>query len=394
MTTVADEARIPTTHVGSLPRPERLRAYLADRSTGEALADPDFRELAADATEHVVRQQANAGIDIANNGEQARTGFHIHVTNRLTGFGDPAPAPFWRDVAAFPELADSAFDYPDADPATGAPRRPAVTGPIAYDGTAAARTEMELFRDAVAAVEHEFADLFMTAPSPGIVATSLPNDYYDTYEGYLGGLSDALATEYELLADDDVCLQIDAPELLHAHHRAFPGDRPAALADDRPAEEVVAMHVDAINDALPDVPTDRLRVHTCWGNYDGPHHLDVALDDVFPALLELDVGGLAVELASHRHEHEYAVLGEYALPDGFELLPGVVSVRSNTIEHPETVAGRLERVAAVIDDPHRLVATPNCGFGTLAWSAATEGIAWAKLESLVDGARLAGERLL
>ena len=383
---------ILTTHIGSLPRPPALLERLERRSTGELGADA-VREQVRDATEDVVRKQLDHGIDVVNNGEQARTGFHLHATDRLDGFGDPRPAPFWGDVDEFPAFADREFSYPEADSETGAPLRPAVTGPVSYVGEDAARREIDGFLDVMADLGVDATDAFMTAPSPGIVATSLPNAYYDSHREYLFAVADALATEYELVADAGVILQVDAPDLLHTHHRSFPDGRGPRVDSTAAYRELVRTHVRAINEALDGVPADRVRLHTCWGNYEGPHHLDVALEDVLPELYELSVGALAIEQSSPRHQHEYRAFETHPLPDGMVLMPGVIDVKSNVVEHPTVVADRLERAAEVVGDPRRIVATPDCGFGTLAWSAAAADLTWAKLDAMVEGATIASERL-
>jgi len=384
---------IPTTHIGSLPRPESLLELLGEQSTGEAYGAPELEAEVADATRRVLRRQAEVGLDVVNNGEQARSGFHIHLTNRLGGFGDPAPAPFWQDVEEFPAFADAEFSYPEADPDTGAPLRPAVRGPITYAGEEHARQEVGIFETALEEVDADFGDTFVTAPSPGIVATSLPNAYYDSHEEYLFAVADALRAEYRILADSGAVLQVDAPDLMHTHHRAFFDGR-SFPTDPAGYREVVATHVEAIDEALADVPRDRVRLHTCWGNYDGPHHLDVELADVLPELYEVDVGALAVEQASPRHQHEYRAFAEHPLPDGTALMPGAVDVKTNIIDHPGTIADRIERAADAVGDPERIIAAPDCGFGTLAWSAAVDEIVWAKLEAMVEGAERASERLL
>jgi 5-methyltetrahydropteroyltriglutamate--homocysteine methyltransferase len=387
---MATTDRIPTSHVGSLPRPPALLEHLRESGTGELP-----RDLVADAIRRVIEKQAAVGIDVANNGEQGRTGFHLHVLDRLSGFEGEGVAPFWGDVRDFPELAATEFEYPDADPESGAPHRPAVTGPIEYRGAAAAHEELDTFNDCLAesGAAAKFEDTFATAPSPGIVATSLPNQYYDSHEDYLFAVADAMAEEYELLAESETLLQIDAPDLLHTHHREFHDGRGFQGLSAAEYREVVRLHVEAIERALAGIPAEGVRLHTCWGNYEGPHHRDLPLADVLPDLYELDVGYLAIEQSGPRHAHEYRAFAEHSLPDGMTLMPGVVDVKTNVVDHPETVADRLERAADAVGDPSRIAAVPDCGFGTLAWSSAAEGIAWAKLESLVEGARIASDRL-
>jgi 5-methyltetrahydropteroyltriglutamate--homocysteine methyltransferase len=380
--------RIRTTHVGSLPRAPELLDLLAEEGTGELPG-----EVVEDATRRAIEKQAAVGIDVANNGEQGRTAFHLHVLDRLTGFEGEGVAPFWGDVRAFPDLAEAEFDYPDADPETGAPRRPAASGPIEYRGTEGVEAELEAFFRLLDEADADFEDTFLTAPSPGIVATSLPNQHYDSHEAYLSAVADALAGEYERIGDSPARLQVDAPDLLHTHHREFHDGRDFQSLPLSEYRDVVALHVEAINDALGDVPAGDVRLHTCWGNYEGPHHRDVPLEAVLPELYELDVGLLAVEQTGPRHAHEYRAFEEHPLPAGMDLGPGVIDVKTNRIEHPDTVADRLERAARAVGDPSRIVAVPDCGFGTLSWSGAVEEVAWAKLEAMVEGAARASERL-
>lgn len=376
---------IRTSHIGSLPRSAALLEQLRDAGTGEL--SPSLIE---EATRDVIERQADIGLDIANNGEQGRTGFHLHLLDRLSGFEGEGVSPFWSDVRDVPDLAAAEFDYPDADPETGAPRRPAATTQISYDGESAVQAELDLFFRLLEETGATFEDTFVTAPSPGIVATSLPNRYYDSHEAYLFDVADAMAKEYELIADTDALLQVDAPDLLHTHHREFHDGRDFS---DRPYHEVLRLHVEAINRALANVPAARVRLHTCWGNYEGPHHRDIPLIDVLPELYRLNVGYLAVEQAGPRHTHEYRAFAAHPFPDDMTLMPGVIDVKSNVVDHPEAVADRLERIVEIVESPSRVIAVPDCGFGTLAWSGPVAGIAWAKLESLVEGAQIATDRV-
>lgn len=229
----------------------------------------------------------------------------------------------------------------------------------------------------------------MTSAFPGVIATSLPNQYYDDYEAYVDDLAAAMRTEYERIIDSGVdVLQLDAPDLLMDHHKMFADLSIAEFKD------VVRTHVDGLNQALQNVPSERIRLHVCWGNYESPHHRDIALKEVLPILYEADVGGLMVEFSNPRHQHEIDVFEDYPLPDDWILYPGVIDVRTNIIEHPETVAERIERVAEIIGDPTRIIATPDCGFGTLAgWNRVDTEIGWRKLEAMVDGAALASDSL-
>ena len=229
----------------------------------------------------------------------------------------------------------------------------------------------------------------MTAASPSVVAATHVNDYYDSYEEYLGAAADAMQTEYEIVADAGFTLQIDAPELLTI-------GQTTAYQDASPAElrEATRQHVEVLNDALENVPAEQVRLHTCWGSYEGPGHLDADLAEMLPVIYEADITGLSVEQANPRHQHEYRAFAEHPLPDGWTLIPGVVDVKTNIIDHPETIADRLERVVNAVDDDTPVVAAPDCGFGTQAGLGMVDPeIAWAKLEALAEGAEIATERL-
>jgi 5-methyltetrahydropteroyltriglutamate--homocysteine methyltransferase len=380
----ANTDRIHTTHIGSLPRTPALLDLLKRRQAGDPVDDDEWQQTVRDATETVIQRQADVGLDVVNNGEQPRVSFNWYVANRLTGIGDDREAPLWDDLADYPEYASDAFDAETID----LTKQPSVVGPVEYDGEAAAREEIETFTELIDATDADFEGTFLTAASPGIAAATLVNDYYDSHEEFLQAVGDALQTEYELIAETGATLQLDAPDLLTTGHRGF-GDRPVEKL-----RRIVRMHVDALNDATANIPDDQLRVHTCWGSYEGPHHRDTPLEEVLPELYELDVGGLSIEEANPRHQHEYRVFREHPLPEDWTLLPGVVDVKTNVVEHPDVVADRLERVADAVGDPTRIVAAPDCGFDTQAGLAMVHPeIAWAKLEALVDGAAVASDRL-
>jgi 5-methyltetrahydropteroyltriglutamate--homocysteine methyltransferase len=263
-----------------------------------------------------------------------------------------------------------------------------VTGPVESVGADAAREEVDAFFDLLEQSDADFEGTFITAASPGVAAASHFDDYYDSHREFVFALADALREEYELIAETGATLQLDAPELLASGHRG-PQDKSLDTL-----KGIVRLHVEALNEAVADIPDDQLRLHTCWGSYEGPHHRDVELADVLPELYELDITGISIEQANPRHQHEYRAFAEHPLPDGWYLMPGVVDVKTNVIEHPETVADRLERVADAVGDPTRIVAAPDCGFDTQAGLAMVDPeIAWAKLEAMVDGTAVASDRL-
>lgn len=371
---------IKTTHVGSLPRPEPLRELLAD---SPSVSDDELDTAISEAVRTVVRRQAEVGIDIGNDGEQSRLAYSVDVTNRLSGFGDDfVDRALPSDLEDFPEFADRLFG--DIETIGG----PIATGPIEYTGEAQLREHLTRFSDAVDAERVTFDDRFYTAPSPGAVLRFTDSTYHDSKEDYLFDLAEALATEYELIADAGLTLQIDAPELLAGFTITYKESTVAEFRDH------VRTYVDAINRALADVPGENVRLHACWGNYPGPHHRDVSLSDVIDGIYAADVTGLIVEGANPRHQHEYKTFSEHPLPSEWTLVPGVIDVKTNVIEHPEVVADRLERFATAVGDPSRIIAGADCGFETvLGANFVDPAIAWKKLEALAEGAELATTRL-
>ncbi|MFC6727909.1 methionine synthase [Natronoarchaeum mannanilyticum] len=381
----ANDDRIRTTHIGSLPRPPELLDLLEKRQNGEDVDADEWDATVADATRAVVERQAEAGLDAVNNGEQSRVSFNWYVADRLSGIEGKREQELWADLQEFPDYAEESFKTDVIDLSM----QPVVTGPVEYTGHDEAEAELAEFRDALAAVDADFEDTFVTAASPSVVTATHVDEYYDDYEEFLFAVADAMAEEYELVADTGMTLQIDAPELLTVGHTA-------AYADE-PIEEVKAatrLHVEALNEALSNVPADQVRLHTCWGSYEGPHHLDTDLAEMLPEIYEADITGLSVEQANPRHQHEYRAFAEHPVPDGWTLIPGVVDVKTNVIDHPETIADRLDEDADAVVESTPLVAAPDCGFGTQAGIGMVDPeIAWAKLEALVEGAEIATERI-
>lgn len=378
--------RILATHVGSLPRPDDLLPFLKRLQAGEDVAGEEFEAAVRDATESVVRRQAEAGIDIASHGEQGRLAFVLYVVDRLTGFEGETPAIQWADLEEFPAFARQVPTFGEwSDPDT---MIPAATGPITYDGGEATDREIERFNAAIDTVGAEFEDRFVTAASPGTVASYLGNEYFDSHEEYVFAVAEALQEEYERLAETGAILQIDSPDLLGGRHLKFKEYSDAEFV------EVVQTHIEALNDALSNVPADQVRLHTCWGNYEGPHHHDIPLETVLPELYEADIGALLLEEANPCHQHDYKLFREYPLPDDWLLVPGVIDVTVNYIEPAEVIADRIERVAGAVGDPSRIIAGADCGLGTFAgFGAVDPDIAWRKLDALADGAAVASDRL-
>ncbi len=378
--------RILTTHVGSLPRPDRLLEFFERRKAGEPIDDDAFEAAVHSATEEVVRRQDEIGIDIATGGEQGRLSFVTYVVDRLAGFDGEVPAIQWADLEEYPDYARQVPTFKEwSEPGATIP---AVTGPVEYRGEDATRTEYEIFRDAIDATDADFEGTFVTAAAPGTVTSYLGNEYYDTHEAFTDAVADAIRSEYELIAETGATLQIDAPDLLGGRHLKFKDESDEAFVD------IVDTHIDALNRALENVPREQVRIHTCWGNYEGPHHHDIPLAKVLPHLKDADVGGWLLEQANPCHQHDHHLLAEESIPDDWLLVPGVIDVNINYIEPPAVIADRIETFANAIGDPTRIVAGADCGLGTFAgFGALHPEIAWKKLESLVEGAALASERL-
>lgn len=382
----ATDDRILTTHVGSLPRPEELLAFFERRRVGQPVDASAFQDAVRSATESVVRRQDAVGIDIASGGEQNRLSFVTYVVDRLSGFNGEVPAIQWADLEEYPEYAREVPTFAEwSEPGTTIP---AATDPIEYYGETAARSEYEHFARAIESVDADFEETFVTAAAPGAVASYLGNEYYESHEAFTEAVADAIQREYELIAETGVTLQIDAPDLLGGRHLKFKDRSDEAFLD------IVETHIDALNGALENVPREQVRLHTCWGNYEGPHHHDIPLEAVLPRLEDADVGGLLLEQANPCHQHDHHLLAERSLPDDWTLVPGVIDVNINYVEPPSVVADRIERFVDAVGDPTRVVAGADCGLGTFAgFGALHPEIAWQKLESLVEGAELASERV-
>ena len=361
---------------------------LARRSRGEAV-DPVAFERAADAaTREAVAKQLACGVDVGNDGEQPRESFFTHVRERMSGFGGKSQRPFMRDLVHYPDfLALRAPDFAkDMVNLLAAPR---CEGPVAYVDRAPLEREIAAYRHALAGAAGAFAESFWTSPSPGIVASAMQNAHYPTLELYVDALADALRTEYAAIVAAGFVLQIDAPDLAMERHTLF-ADRPLAefLAF---VDHVVA----ALNRALAGIPPDRVRLHVCWGNYEGPHTFDVALEELLPRVLETQAGALVLSMANPRHAHEHKALARHGFPKDLSLVCGVIDTTTNYVEHPEVIADRLELAARAVGDPHRVLAGTDCGFGTAAGlGEVAADVVWEKLRALRAGADLASQRLL
>jgi 5-methyltetrahydropteroyltriglutamate--homocysteine methyltransferase len=371
--------RILTTHTGSLPRPPDLTAMLEALDGGGAFDEAAFEARVRRAVAEIVRRQVEAGVDVVNDGEQGKVGYSTYVRHRLTGFGGQSAVPSRADWADFPEAAACAERR-------SAVARPSCNGPIDWRDRTAVDKDVANLRAALDGSRP--AEAFMTAASPGVIAHFLRNDHYPSREAYLARLVDVMKEEYDAIVRAGFVLQIDCPDLAMGRHLAFPTLSNAEFV------KIAEANVEALNHALRDLPPDRMRLHLCWGNYEGPHHRDIPLREIIRVVLKARPQGLSFEGSNPRHEHEWVVFREVKLPDDKVIIPGVLDSTTNFIEHPELVAQRLVRYAEVVGRD-RVIAGTDCGFATFGRSTllVEPEITWAKFASMAEGARLASAQL-
>ena len=374
--------RIATTHVGSLPRSQRTVDFIFARERGEPCDDAEFAACMAEECSETVRLQVEAGIDIVSDGETSKISYSTYVKDRYTGFSGDSERNPPGDLARFPRYLERIARE------GGTPQfaRPCCTGPVASKGDAALESDIANLKAAMEA--HGAKRGFMNAASPGVIAQFLPNAYYPSRDAYLEALADAMKPEYDAILASGLDLQLDCPDLALSRHVLF-GD----LSDEAFAK-VAAANVEVLNHALRDADPARVRVHICWGNYEGPHVCDIAMDHVFPALMSVRARHVLFENANPRHGHEWTVFRDRRseIPDDMVLVPGVVDSTTNFVEHPELVAQRIERFVAIVG-PDRVIAGTDCGFGTFAgFGAVDPDIAWVKLAALAEGAAIASAR--
>ena len=381
--------RILTTHTGSLPRPRELTRLYSLRARGEAVDVAEIDRVGRDAVRRIVAKQREAGIDIGNNGEQQRDSFFLYLRARLSGLGGSWERPSRADVERYPEFKRMWTEQHAArTQVSSLGGLPKAIGEVRYLDDRAINDECAHFKAVLDEDRGAFVEPFMCAPSPGIVAMAVRNEHYDTLGSYLDALGKALKVEYEAIVRHGFLLQVDAPDLALERHITYK-DKPVSAFVGF-VEQVVA----TINRAIEAIPRDRVRLHVCWGNSESPHDADVPLEDILPALQQANVGGFVLPFANPRHAHEFRCFEKRPLASDQILVAGVIDSLTNFVEHPEVVADRLQRVAAVIGDPSRVLAGTDCGFDTSAgWGRVAADVVWAKLRSMRDGARLASARL-
>ena len=378
--------KILTTHAGSLPRGEPLSSLLIDEEAGKWVRRKKIDAVAEERVAHVIKNEAQAGVDIANDGEQGRVGFQTYVPQRMKGFGGVSSRPYGREFIEFPKFTERMMErIPKTGKVFDAPE---AIGELSYHGEDELQKEIDRAKRNHAENDSQVTEWFMNAPSPGIIATTMLNAYYESDEAYLDAIVREMSKEYRAVVDAGFVLQIDAPDLAM--------ERVLLYQDLTDAEfsEQVEVHVDALNRALEGIAPDRVRLHVCWGNWEGPHCYDVPMEVVLPGLYQANVGALGLEFANPRRQHETAALKANPPPPEMAIIPGVIDSKSNFVEHPEVVAQRIERVVDAIGDKERVIAGVDCGFGTfVGWEWVAEDVVWAKLKTLREGADIATSRL-
>ncbi len=373
--------RVLTTHTGSLPRPADLIRMMFAREEGVPVDGPALAARIRTAVAEVVRKQTDAGITVVSDGELSKPSYATYIKDRLNGFGGTSQSLQYRDLMDFPEMAKRVF----GDPGRSRRKTPACTGPISLRDPAAAQVDVDNLKAALRSVEVK--EVFMSAASPGVISLFFRDDHYGNHEAYLFAIADAMRHEYETVARAGFILQLDCPDLAMGRHIQFAG---LGLEEFR---RMARLHLAALDHAVANIPPEQLRIHLCWGNYEGPHHYDVPLADILDLVLAARPQGVSFEAANPRHAHEWRVFERVKLPADKVIIPGVLDSTTNFIEHPELVAERIGRYARLVGREN-VIAGTDCGFGTWVGQAAVDpDIVWAKLASLAEGARLASGEL-
>ncbi|WP_299698772.1 cobalamin-independent methionine synthase II family protein [uncultured Tateyamaria sp.] len=370
---------VTTTHVGSLPRTQKVVDFIFAREREEAFDQAAFDAAMAEAVDDTVAKQVAAGVDIVSDGETSKISYATYVKDRYTGFSGDSPRNAPADLKQFPSFLKRLAD----DGGTPKYARPMCTGEVKSKGQGELEKDIANLKAAMS--KHGVERGFMNAASPGVISLFLQNDFYPTRDAYLAALADAMKTEYETIVGAGLELQLDCPDLALSRHMLF-----NELSD---AEflKIADAHVEALNHALADVPAEKVRVHICWGNYEGPHTCDIAMDTVFSTLMATKARYMLFETSNPRHAHEWTVFRDRKseIPDDKVLVPGVVDTTTNFVEHPEVVRQRIERFTGIVG-LDRVIAGSDCGFGTFAgFGSVDPEIAFAKLTALSEGAALA-----
>ncbi|HXE15898.1 MAG TPA: cobalamin-independent methionine synthase II family protein [Stellaceae bacterium] len=371
--------RFLTTHTGSLPRPDDLTRIMFAKAEGIPVDNAVLAARQKSSVAEIVERQVKAGVDFVNDGEMSKPSYATYVKDRLTGFNGSTKRPVYQDLIGFPGMEKRVFN----DPGRARRSAPGCNGPIALKDPEAARTDVANLKAALRG--KQVAGGFISAASPGVISLFFGNDYYKTHEEYLYAIAEAMKAEYKAIVDGGFILQLDCPDLGMGRHIQF------ADLDLPSFRKKAQQHVEAMNYALEGLPADRMRIHLCWGNYDGPHHCDVPLADIIDIAFTARPNGVSFEAANPRHAHEWKLFETVKVPAGKVLIPGVLESKSNFIEHPELVCQRIERYARLVGREN-VVAGGDCGYGTWVGQAAVDpDVVWAKLAAMAEGARLASK---
>jgi 5-methyltetrahydropteroyltriglutamate--homocysteine methyltransferase len=372
--------RFLTTHTGSLPRPDDLIRMMYAKEEGVPVEHAALAERVRRAVAEVVRKQASAGVDLINDGEMSKPSYATYIKDRLNGFGGTGNTFVYQDLAEFPKLAQRVF----GDPGRSRRKTPACNAPISVRDPGAARADVDNLAAALKTVKHE--EGFLSAASPGVVSLFFRNDHYKDFETYIYAIAEAMRDEYETVAQAGFVLQFDCPDLAMGRHIQY------ADLDLKEFRKRIGMHVAALNHATRNIPPEQLRMHLCWGNYEGPHHRDVALSDIIDIVFTARPNAISLEAANPRHAHEWKLFETVKLPYGKVLIPGVIESKSNFIEHPELIAQRITRYADLVGREN-VIAGSDCGYGTWVGQAAVDpDVVWAKLAAMAEGAHIASKR--
>ena len=372
--------RFLITHTGSLPRPDDLIRTMYAKEEGVPVEPAALEYRVRRAVAEVVEKQIAAGVDLVNDGELSKPSYATYIKDRLNGFGGTGNTFVYQDVHEFPRLEQKVF----GDPGRSRRKTPACNAPISARDVDAAQTDVAHLKAALAG--KKVAGAFMSAASPGVVSLFFRNDYYKDFESYIFAIADAMRQEYETVARAGFVLQIDCPDLAMGRHIQY------ADLDLAGFRKRAQLHVAALNQAVANIPAEQLRMHLCWGNYEGPHHHDVPLSDIIDIVFSAKPNAISLEAANPRHAHEWNVFERVKLPDGKVLIPGVIESKSNFIEHPELIAHRIGHYAKLVGREN-VIAGSDCGYGTWVGQAAVDpDVVFAKLAAMAEGARIATKR--
>ena len=377
---IRSEDRILTTHTGSLPRPEKLVQLMFAKEEGQEV-DPSELSLAVkQSVREVVERQLKAGIDIVNDGEVSKPSYATYIKDRLAGFGGESASLVYQDLSEFPAMAERVFN----DPGRSRRKTPGCNSKISVHDQDAVFKDIENLKEHMESTSFGY---FLNAASPGVISLFFSNSFYPDFETYLFAIAEAMRYEYQAIVDAGISLQIDCPDLAMGRHIQY------ASLETKAFRQRAELHVDALNYSLEGIDADKVRLHLCWGNYEGPHHCDIPLNKIIDIAFKANVSGISFEAANPRHAHEYVIFDDLKIPDDIVLIPGVVESKSNFIEHPELIAQRIEQIAKRVGREN-VIAGTDCGFGTWVGQAAVETeIVWAKLAAMVEGAKIASDSL-